>query len=302
MILDGECLTLKRFLLMIGVVCTSVPTYVDAHRGIGRGLHPLDWHTEQIFSVMAGGFYNGPAGETKYIGDRHCMSAGGLNVNILNDFAFDIDETVEVEIEFDLKSTPREVNMWADVNAPESSTELSSILLAPFQKILLPVYSEGQRFFKRSMKLERARFAGLGRFGTDIYLGLPITADEGTQITVCNIKLKRSYETKEPEHYGRLALNIVDEHGAQVPVRIGLYEQSGRMPLPSNEAVIVKWREDTRRVLDLLPVSSGTWPHKFKGGRIALFLTTLKTCSNKKRYGPFQSDPFNLSKKISRTH
>jgi len=245
-----------RFSLYLFSVFFFMPA--EAHRGsVDMGVHTLDWHTSQIRSVMTGGFYMGKdAVGTTYIDSKHCMTGGGLNIDVLDDYAFDVDEMVEVAVEFDLKTSSSQMELWYDRNAPATAKSGSVSFQGLTEKITLPPYSEGARWYTHTFHLERARFAGLGRLKSDIYIG----STGPKAITVCGLTLKRSYTTKEPEAYGRIFLNVQDNEGKVVPVRVGLYDKTGRMPLPSEDAVQVKWLQDVRRIVDLLPVYGGAWP------------------------------------------
>lgn len=248
---------MSKTICVLFFVAALVTSQVSAHKSVGRGTHPLDWHTNQVYAATSGGVNDGPAGTTTYIGDRHCMTGSALNIDILDDYAFDIDETVEIEIEFYLDGSNNKIELWYDANA--SKWPPFSILGQTF-KFTLPAYSPGQQFYTKTFSLKRARFAGLGHFKSDLHI-MPFPYVGQREVTVCNIVLKRSYTSQEPQHFGRLFLEVIDENKRITPVRIGIYDQTGRMPLPSNEAVTIKWREDVRKIISSVPVSGGAWPH-----------------------------------------
>ena len=225
-----------------------------AHQILPVGVHPLDWHSHQVNNVISG---FGGEGYTSHIDDKHCMTGRNLYFDVLDDYAFYIDETVELEIEFYLKNSAPQVELSYDANAPKNVTDGSFAIHGYTKKLKLPPYSDNNRWHKETFSLNRARFAGLGSF---IKNNFHIGAMGAGNTTICSIAFKRSYTTPEPESYGHLFLKILDEKGQQVPARVGLYDQTGRMPLPSEDATPVKEWEDIRRIVNLMPVSGGAWP------------------------------------------
>ena len=242
-----------RFLFVLWLLLFTLQT--DAHRAVvNRGTHVLDWHTHQISRVVSGGIHDGKeVGSTRHINGKHCMTGRELDIDVLDDFAFDIDEPVELKVTFDLKTGPSTVELWYDKNRPETT---NPSFRGATEAVTLPSYSKDTRWHTQTFQLDRARFAGLGRLSTDFYLG----SGDKKAMTICDITLKRSYTTAEPEAYGRLFLEVRDTSGKKMPVRVGLYDNTGRMPLPSDEAVPIKWLEDIRRVVELMPVYGGAWP------------------------------------------
>ncbi len=249
--------------LILLIILPALPGH--AHRLVARGVHPLDWHSRQIAGVMSGGFINGgPSGHTEQIEGHHCMVGNSFNIDVLDDYAFDIDETVELEILFDLKSSHPQAELWFDANAPVTPAGGNRLFTGRMQHISLPEMN-ANRWYRQTVTLPRARFAGLGRMKTDLYIGALL--DDWRQskpLTICDISIKRSYTTSEPDQYGRLHLIVKDENGVQTPVRVGLYDATGKLPLPSDDATTVKWLEDIRKVVDLMPVSGGPWPSKYR--------------------------------------
>lgn len=136
-------------ILMISIFTASA----TAHPGVSRGLHPLDWHTPQINSVMTGGFNGGEAGYTSEIGGKHCMTGNGFTIDVLDDYAYDIDEKVEVEVEFDLKTSHSQLELWYDESAPINAVDNG--LMGHTIRVELPAYSEKRRWYKETFILKK---------------------------------------------------------------------------------------------------------------------------------------------------
>lgn len=249
----GSLRAVISFFLLMSVFISMV----SAHRNSAMGLHSLDWHTEKISSVISG--FSTKEGKTEYIGNKHCMIGSAFYFDVLDDYAFDIDETVELEVEFDLRASGSKVELSYDANAPINTTGAGLAFHGYTQQVQLPSYSNDKRWHKEHFILNRARFAGLGRFiKNDFFIGVVGSGNT----TICNVALKRSYTTVEPKEYGRLFLKISDENNRRVSARVGLYDGTGRMPLPSEDSVTIKEWRDLRRVVDLAPVYGGAWPAK----------------------------------------
>ena len=211
----------------------------------------LDWRTAQINEVSSI-FTEDPRIETE--NERSCMISSLLNIDVSDDYAFDIDEDVEIIVEFDLAKGSKDVTLRYDKNGD----------FAGVTNVQLPAHWKN-RYYSHKFSLERARFAGrhigseIGAVGNlvsgDFYL--KSTAD----MAVCSITLKRSYATANPISFGKITLNILDELGDPIPARVGIYDTSGRMPLPSLEALPIKYAAGTTRVVTLNSASI-PWPEK----------------------------------------
>jgi hypothetical protein len=231
-------------LLAILLVCDAA----RAHGTGPQGMQPLDWHTEQIASVVSGHMALNVPGRVETIDGRSCMVGSHLHVDVLDPFAFDIDEPVRVEVEFALAADAATVALEHDGGAGPAR-----------QEVQLPVRG-GRRFHAQEFALERARFAGLGPFGSDFSITAAFgpTLAFGT-VSVCGISIERSHATPEPAPSGTLALELLDESGAPAPARVGLYDPSQRLPLPGLESVPVERFADLVCVFSLRP-GGAAWP------------------------------------------
>ena len=244
-----------KYLLTLCLVFLS--TVANAHREFAQGIHPIDWHTDKIEHVVSGSGTTEHGGKTEFVEGKHCITGNSLYFDVLDDYAFDIDETVELEVEFDLKATASTVQLAYDANAPKNVTDASFAVHGYTQKVKLPNFSKDKRWHRERFILDRARFSGLGLFiKHDFFLGV---VGSGS-VRICNITLTRSYTTTEPERYGRLSLTVRGENNRQVPVRVGLYDKTGRMPLPSEDAITIKEWQELRQIAGLMPIYGGAWP------------------------------------------
>ena len=230
-----------RPLIIIFMLIVGSELFAHAEVGKRHESESQVYSSKQIAGVNSSGFYLygqgrfsalDVVGKLKQIDGKKCVSGGIFNaIDVRNDYAFDIDETVELEVEFDLATTDtRDIFIAYDKQGDSDIVK----------NIRLPAHKEN-RWYKAKVTLERSRFAD-GRNGSDIVIG----TESKTPITVCSITLKRSYTTKSPGQYGTFELQVHDQGGSPTPVRIGLYHQSGKTILPGD------------RPIDLL--SSGAWP------------------------------------------
>lgn len=92
--------------LLVGLCGTAL-----GHAVGPLGAQPLDWSNGQISQVVAGGtpFYS--PSHTEIIEGRECIVGNFLHFNVRDDFAFDIDESVNLEVEFWLQ-TPRAMRIF----------------------------------------------------------------------------------------------------------------------------------------------------------------------------------------------
>lgn len=244
----------------VTVILLSCHSKASSHSVGSLGAAPLDWHSDQIARVISqassfgnlGLFVFGEPGEVVDVEGRQCLRGGIFTFDVRDDLAFDVDELVELEIEFDTENSPRAVTVAYDRNG--SAAGIVSVNL-PEQN--------SQRFHIERVVLDRARFAGRSDFDTDFMIaGVPSSSVVNTQnMTICKINVILSFETERTDDYGWLELSIFDEQGHLTPARLGLYDESGRTPLPSASALEVEEFDDRTRMV-LLREEPGTvnWP------------------------------------------
>jgi hypothetical protein len=236
-------------LLVIAVAMTPV---IHAHGGRAWGIQPIEWKNEQIDRVIA----LGHSGRKADIEGKECLSGSVLGFNVRDDHAFNLDETVWLDVDFYLASQEQTLGVTYDRSD-----------MAPIQdwsaagQIHLPA-GVGARWSRQSIPLKRARFANLGVLGTDFTIFASHSdRREPPAFTLCNVAIRRTYTTPVPKTISGVALEVLDETGLPTPARIGIYDASGRLQLPSDEAIPLQSLGGMRRAITLGPGTS-PWPAK----------------------------------------
>lgn len=234
--------------ILVGFTCLllSILFAVPAEgHGLGpMGAEPLAWQSEQISGVVGGGLPTETHPHVVQVGDRTCVAGWWLNFNVRDEFAFDIDETVELQIEFYTSPDAGEVVLAYDRN---DGATLFNIFIDSELTKTIDLKTQGEsRWQKKAVLLERARFANLGFAGTDFSL-----MEWGKEFTVCGITLRRSYTTPLRANLGVVNINVFDAAGRPTPARMGIYDRSGRLPLPSDEAVQLRTYNGPSRIIAL---------------------------------------------------
>ena len=239
-------------------VLLFVSTVSHAHDFGLIGEVAVDWHTEQISRVVASRINDwSDVGGVVTREGKQCLEGSGFSFDVDEQYAFDLDETVELEVEFRLQETTSYIAVKYERNGEAETAKPAKI----------PAYQSGSRIYKQTFILDRARFANRSLFNTDFSIGpdwAELSSNSGLTnqtITICNISLKRSYTTPMPKAYGRIALEVRDETGRLVPARVGIYDTTGRLPFPSDEAVEVKRLNEMMRVVNVPPAVIA-WPTK----------------------------------------
>jgi len=246
------------------VVFMSAAAHAHEFSG-SHGTVTVDWEADNISRVLASGYgdsFGTEAWARKGLPElvevegRQCVQGSYFLFDVDDSFAFDIDETVRITFEFD---RTRSDGFFLSYDQNVSAENLVEYVLPESDEV----------WQSHTVILERARFANRGESGTDFSL----TAPDGTwfgdpeaahKIVLCDIRIERSNETLAVNAEGQLKLAVKDEHARATPVRIGLYDQTGRMPLPSGAAVTINNYEDrTKQIFlrnshDMIP----HWPHE----------------------------------------
>jgi hypothetical protein len=182
---------------------------------------------------------------------RQCLTGIGFSFDVEDRYAFDLDETVQVEVTFYLQDQAVPVEVKYERNGGAETTKEAQI----------PAYRSGSRFYKHSFTLDRARLANRSLFNTDFSVGAVADARKlyanrelaAPTVTICDVEFKRSHTTPARQDVGKITLKVVDEKGRLVPARIGIYDATGWLPYPSDEAVEVKRLDETMRVVNVTP-------------------------------------------------
>ncbi len=224
-----------------------------AHGSEARFVVELEWPRENIARTLGvarselGMYGRGNPFQTRDIGDRTCVVGPLFALDIDDGFAFDIDEPVDLVVTYAPELTgPFSVGF--NDNGGDGIGESATIGPAAGPG---SGPASGSTFATARVRLERARFAAHGIRDTDLAIGGP----EG--IALCDIEVVRSHATPVPAGHGTLRLAVEDAaSGRPVPARFGLYDETGRAPLPSERSVLVHRFVDEVR---LLWVNPRTW-------------------------------------------
>ena len=219
---------------------------VEAHGSEARYVEVAPWQKERFSRVLAVSRSElGTPGtrrtmEVRTIEGRSCLVGALFALDVDDHYAFDIDEPVTLTLTYATALTTPFVVGW-DRNGREGIGVTDEL-----------VPETGGVFASTTLPLDRARFAGRGVQRTD----LAVSAREG--IALCDVSIERSGATVPPTRFGRLALDVRDGDGPAAPARVGLYDATGRAPLPSDRALRVHRFTDEIR---LLRVNARTfWP------------------------------------------
>ena len=211
---------------------------VEAHGSEARYVEVAPWQRDRIPRVLAVSRSElGTPGtrrtmEVRDVEGRSCLVGALFALDVDDDYAFDIDESVTLTLTYATGLTTPFVVGW-DRNGGEGVGVTAELATEP-----------GGVFASTTLTLDRARFAGRGVRGTD----LAVSAREG--IALCDVSIERSGETRPPTRFGRLMLDVRDgDGGPAVPARVGLYDATGRAPLPSGRALSIHRFTDEIRLL-----------------------------------------------------
>ena len=200
----------------------AAPAVVSGHEFSGaHGTVVVDWEVTNISRVLASGYgdsFGTEAWARKGLPElvevegRQCVQGSYLLFDVDDAFAFDIDETVEIEFEFDRTQSEGFFLSYDQNVVAENLVEFVFI-------------ESDQLWQKHTVTLERARFANRGESGTDF----AVTAPDGTwfgdpdanhKLVLCGIRVSRSNATPVVTRQGRLQLSVEDELAQPTPVRI----------------------------------------------------------------------------------
>jgi hypothetical protein len=222
--------------------CASQSATLRAHGTEARRVALLSWPKTHITRVLGTnrselGLNGSKAPEQMMtIAGKSCVFGDLIAFDVDDRYGFDIDEPVDVTVTYAPDRTQPFTVAW-DKNGGDGYGMSS------------PVTPEaGAPLRTATVRLERARFAGLGILKTDFAVG----ARGG--IALCDIAIARSGSTKPSAATGRIHIDVKDaQTGEPVPARIGLYDATGRTPLPSEQAALVHRYADETRLLWVAP-------------------------------------------------
>lgn len=175
---------------------------------------------------------------------RLCLVGSSFGFDVDDSYAYDIDEPVKVSVTYLPVLTSGSFTLAWDQNGGEGHGSAT-------------IRNEGGEAPQTvTVTLDRARFSGQGSRGVD----LAFSAHNG-QVGICDVKVERSGVTHRPTQFGALTLTIRDEAtGAPIPARVGIYDATGRAPIPSDDALPVQRFGDSVRLLSVN--QRAAWPSK----------------------------------------
>ena len=234
----------------ITALTTTAALRVRAHGSEARYVREVDWNRPRIahtyglsYSELGMGAYRNEV-ETRTVGGRQCVAGGLIGFDVDDGYAFDVDEPVTLTLTYAPALTAPFTVVW-DRNGGDG---LGRAGVRP---------EAGEALQSVTLTLDRARLAGHGTRGIDIAVG----SRDG--LCVCDVEVTRSGATEAPTASGRVRLQITDaSSGRPMPARIGLYDATGRMPLPSDDAILVHRYTDEVRRLSLTRRTFWPSPHR----------------------------------------
>ena len=231
-----SCAVATLGLLLLASAGSLTVQPLEAHGTEARRVVTLSWPKARIARVLAAnrselGLNGSKAPEQALTVDgQSCLFGDLFAFDVDDGYAFDIDEPVDVTVTYAPGRT-LPFRMGWDQNGGEGFSVSDPVTPEP-----------GPGLQQATVRLTRARFAGLGILKTDFAVG----ARGG--IVLCDIAVNRMGATPPPAARGRVRLEVRDAaSGTAVPARVGLYDASGRTPLPSDQALLVhRYADDTR--------------------------------------------------------
>jgi hypothetical protein len=238
---------------LLAVMTASALAGVGAHGAEPRLVRKLEWTRPQITRALAvsrselGLQGQKVAAEVRRVGGRDCVVGALVALDVDDTFAYDIDEPVLLTVEYAGTSTDPFTVAW-DRNGGDGYAVATEVV---------PAAGTGPRTV--TFRLDRARLAGQGILGTDVAIGAP----RGGTVTVCDVRLSRPEPVASAGVGAPLSLTVLDAAtGQAVPARVGLYSSTGRMPLPSDEAVPMHRYADEVRMQWLTSKVAWPLPHR----------------------------------------
>lgn len=249
--------TLKIVWVVAGVATWALAggplTTLMAHGRDARYLEPIDWPKGTFTRVFAASRselgLNGSKAKMKRqtVDGRSCVVGSLIAFDVDDTQAFDIDQSVTLTVTYAPGLTTAPFAVAWDRNSGEGYGLTRDL---PVQAV--SAGETGPALKTVTLTLDRARFAGQGVQGAD----LAIAARNAGTLALCDVSLKMTAPaaaatpSAAPAAPGELVLEVEDAAThALVPARVGLYDATGRTPLPSGDAVPVHRFADDARLI-----------------------------------------------------
>ncbi len=239
---------------------------VFAHNVEARYIEPMPWKKPHFAKVLAIGYaelgldLDRSHAAMKTIAGNSCIVGNMVAFEVDRHYAYDIDEPVDLTLTYAPEFTTAPIVVLWNKNGGVGRGEIT---INP---------EPGETLRSVTVTLDRARFAKFGTQGVDIAVGspedVPGSGIPKGKIALCDIEISRSGKTQSPSAFGSVHLDVKDATtGALVPARIGLYDVTGRAPLPSEQALLVERFADKVRLLPVDP--RAFWP---SDNRVAFYV------------------------------
>lgn len=207
-----------------------------------RYLESLPWKKDHVSRVLGLGYteLGSDIGGTRSqvtvstLEGMTCLIGPTISFDVDDGWAFDIDEDVNVTLTYaPARTAAVAIGILYDRNAADGRGSAEAATLKGVSGLQ-----------QTTIRLKRARLAGMGAQSTDFAVN-----GRGGAIALCDIRLERTNTTRKPAAFGTVQLTVQDAaSGRVVPARLGLYDDTGRMPLPSPRAVsVLRFTDVTRR-------------------------------------------------------
>jgi len=228
-----------RHIVVAAALGTATIAVVGAHGRDARYVEQVALTANHVTHVLAvsrselGLSGSKRKAQMKTVDGRSCAVGSLFAFDVDDAYAFDVDEPVDVTVTYVSSLTTAPFAIAWDRNGGDGygvSTDIQPDPTAPFGRVTL--------------RLDRARLAGQGVLNTDLAVG---ARNQGV-LAVCDVEIARSNTTRGAAATGRIHLEMIDAAtGRAVPARVGLYDATGRIPLPSSDAVPVhRFADDAR--------------------------------------------------------
>ena len=252
---------MKKRILIAFVFLTIIAFAAQAHNEHPLGRQAIPWTPDQNilrtlsynFDFAGGGDFVTwrPPGGIEKLGEHECLVGPYFFFDVRDEFAFNIDETVTLELLFDATITE-------GFNLSYDHAVNPSVVTRTFT-------SRDERWRREIVALPRARFANRKYGKTDFAIGglkSLFPADNsggGHNIALCDIKVHLINNDPASLTKSRINIAVHDENGQATSARVGIYDATGRAPLASDEALEVRRFSELIRDIPLRQVPS-KWP------------------------------------------
>ena len=229
---------MRRLVAVVAVAAATIAV-AGAHGRDARYVEPVALTANHVTRVLAVsrselGLSGGKRkAQMKTVDGRSCAVGSLFAFDVDDTYAFDIDEPVDVTVTYAPSLTTAPFAVAWDRNGGDGygvSTDIQPDTTAPFGRVTL--------------RLDRARLAGQGVLNTDLAVG---ARNQGV-LGVCSVEIARSNTTRPAAGTGRIHLETIDAATTRVvPARVGVYDVTGRIPLPAADALSVhRFADDAR--------------------------------------------------------